>query len=157
MRYAELIDQYAIGGQKLADAVRGLRPEDLQAHPDPGKWSIQQVVIHIMDSDLVATDRMKRTIAEDNPTLLAYDQEKFAARLFYDEQPVDQVVALFELNRKVFANVLRRLPETAFARFGTHSERGRLTLAQQLEGYIKHLEHHLKFIREKRERLTKDK
>ena len=80
MRYAQTHRPICHGGQKLADAVRGLRREDLQAHPVPGKWSIQQVVIHLMDSDLVTTDRMKRVIAEDNPTLLAYDEEKFAAQ-----------------------------------------------------------------------------
>ena len=62
--YHDLIEQFERGGEKLAMAIRGLSREDLTCFPIPGKWSIQQVVIHLMDSDLIACDRMKRTIAE---------------------------------------------------------------------------------------------
>lgn len=155
MPYSKLIDEYAAGGQKLAKSLEGLNREELIAFPVPGMWSIQQVVLHLMDSDLILADRMKRIIAEDNPTLIAFDQDKFAKNLFYQEQPAQQAVLIFDLNRRVFADVLRRLPPAAFDRFGTHNERGRVTLAQLLEGAVKHLEHHLKFVYEKREKLTK--
>ena len=79
----KLIEHYAAGGEKLSMAIRGLTREDLLCLPpadaNVGKWSIQQVVIHCMDSDLIATDRIKRMIAEDNPTLIGYDENKFAA------------------------------------------------------------------------------
>jgi uncharacterized damage-inducible protein DinB len=155
MKYTQLIEQYAVGGRKLAESIRGLTREQFLSFPIPGTWSIQQIVMHMADSDLVVSDRMKRVIAEDNPTLLAYDEKKFAASLFYEDQPADQAVVLIDLNRKLFTNILRRLPETAFARTGTHTERGRLTLAQVLESAVNHLEHHLKFIKEKREKLGK--
>ena len=37
------------------------------AFPVPGKWSVQQLVMHMLDSDLVAGERMKRIIAEPRP------------------------------------------------------------------------------------------
>ena len=96
----ELIDHYEAGGEKLSLAIRGLTREDLLCVPDPaanvGKWSIQQVVIHCMDSDLVSIDRMKRMIAEDNPTLIGYDENKFVANLFYDEQPAEDAVTIVD-------------------------------------------------------------
>jgi hypothetical protein len=150
----ELIEQYANGGDKLSLAIRGLTREDLICPPDPdwnvGKWSIQQVVIHCVDSDLVSTDRMKRMIAEDNPTLIGYDENKFAANLFYDEQPAEAAAALVDANRKLFAKVLRKLPESAWSRKGTHNERGALTVGGYLKSTVDHLEHHLKFIHAKR-------
>jgi hypothetical protein len=36
-----------------------------------------------------------------------------------------------------------------------HNERGKLTLPQMVAGYIDHLEHHLRFLREKRKALGK--
>ena len=58
----ELIEHYAGGGEKLALAIRGLTREDLLCVPpadaNVGRWSIQQVVIHCMDSDLVSADRL---------------------------------------------------------------------------------------------------
>jgi len=152
----DMIDQFERGGEKLALAIRGLTDEDLKCVPIPGKWSIQQVVIHLMDSDLIAVDRMKRTIAEDRPTLIGYDESKFAANLFYDEQSAENAVTIFDLNREEFAKVLRKLPAAAWERVGMHNERGPTTLAKQLEYYAKHLDHHLKFIHEKRAKMGKE-
>src|SRR5215210_9226665 len=118
----ELIDKYAAGGEQLSMAIRGLTREDLLALPAPdanvGKWSIQQVVIHCMDSDLIATDRIKRMIAEDNPSLIGYDENKFVQNLLYDAQPAEQAVQVLDLNRKLFANVLRKLPASVWERKG---------------------------------------
>jgi len=56
----ELVEQYAAGTEKLALAIRGLTREDLLAVPDAGanvgKWSIQQVLIHLADSEQVYAD-----------------------------------------------------------------------------------------------------
>ena len=81
-----LIDQYLAEAGDLAKSIAGLSREDLLAFPVPGTWSIQQIVLHIVDSDLVLSDRMKRVIAEDKPLLIGYDESKFAARLHYDKQ-----------------------------------------------------------------------
>ena len=156
----ELIDHYAAGGEKLSLAIRGLTPEDLRIVPAAdakvGLWSIQQVVIHSVDSDLVSTDRLKRMIAEDNPTLIGYDENKFAQNLFYHEQPTEQAVQLMDLSRKLFAEVLRRLPKQAYDRKGTHNERGAVTVGGYLKSTVEHLDHHLTFIHKKRAHMGKE-
>jgi DinB superfamily len=151
----ELIEQYAQGGEKLRLAIRGLTDEDLKSFPVPGTWSIQQIVIHVMDSELISADRMKRIIAEDNPTLIGYDETKFSKKLYYHDQPAADAISIIELNRRMFALVLRRLPDEAFNRTGMHSERGKIALGQYLQAVVNHLEHHLKFVYEKREKLGK--
>jgi len=156
----ELIEHYANGGDKLSMAIRGLTREDLLAPPDPdwnaGKWSIQQVVIHAVDSDLVCSDRLKRMIAEDNPTLIGYDENKFVANLFYNDQSADQAIALLDANRKLFTTVLRKLPPKAWERTGTHNERGTLTVGGYLKSTVDHLEHHINFIHKKRAKMGKE-
>jgi uncharacterized damage-inducible protein DinB len=151
----ELIEQYIKGGEKLSAAIKGLTLEDLLAFPVTGTWSIQQIIIHIMDSDLVSTDRMKRIIAEDNPTLIGYDETKFSKGLYYNVQPAADAVAIIDLNRKLFARVLKELPPEAYERTGTHNERGKFTLGQYFGHVVDHLEHHLKFVVEKRAKLGK--
>jgi DinB superfamily len=156
----ELIEHYANGGDKLSLAIRGLTREDLLCPPDPewnvGKWTMQQVVIHCVDSDLVSADRLKRMIAEDNPTLIGYDENKFAANLFYNDQSADQAIALLDANRKLFTTVLRKLPEKAWSRKGTHNERGELTVGGYLKSTMDHLEHHINFIHKKRAKMGKE-
>src|SRR5688572_11152340 len=89
MDYKSLIDQFEAGGQRVKDAIKGLSREELTAFPVPGMWSIQQIVIHLQDSELVAIDRMKRIIAEEKPLLVGFDENKFTKNLFYDDQSVE--------------------------------------------------------------------
>jgi uncharacterized damage-inducible protein DinB len=151
-----LIEKYAAGAGKLGQAIAGLSQQELTAFPVPGTWSIQQIVLHMMDSELIASDRMKRVAAEDKPpTLIGYDESAFARNLFYHELDARAACEVFEKNRLLTAEILRRLPKDAFARKGHHNEYGDMTLADLLKTYVDHLEHHLKFIREKRKLLGK--
>ncbi len=47
------IDKYVAGGQELIDAYQGLTCDQLFAHPIPGTWSLHQIAIHLMESDLM--------------------------------------------------------------------------------------------------------
>jgi uncharacterized damage-inducible protein DinB len=151
----DLIDVYAAGGEKLRRAVHGLSRDDLVAHPGPGDWSIQELVIHLADSDGIAIDRMKRIITEDNPSLLYADETAYVDRLFHDEQSLEDALTLFDVGRRQWSRVLRLLPDEAFTRQGTHNRAGVLTVGRMIEGYSKHLDHHLVFLKAKRERLGK--
>jgi uncharacterized damage-inducible protein DinB len=151
----DLIETYAAGGPILRQAVEGLSSENLLARPGPGNWSIQELVIHLADSEEIAVDRMKRIVTEDNPTLLYADETAYVERLFHDQQSLDDALTLFEVGRRQWSRVLRLLPDEAFSRQGTHNRKGIVTLGGFVEGYIKHLDHHLEFLKAKRQRLGK--
>jgi uncharacterized damage-inducible protein DinB len=152
---ADLVEQYAAGADRMAQAIAGLSCDDLAALPVPGTWSIQQIVLHLMDSDLISSDRMKRVIAEENPTLIGFDETAFARGLFYEALDAGLAADIFAKNRRLTAEILRRVPDEAFDRFGTHSERGRVTLTQLVQGMVDHLEHHLRFLLDKRRLIGK--
>lgn len=151
----DAIESFAGGGDSLRRAVQGLTRDDLIARPGPGDWSIQELVIHMADSDEIAIDRMKRIVTEDNPPLLYADESAYIDRLLPHEQSIEDALTLFEVGRRQWSRVLRRLPDEAFARTGTHNRKGALTLAEMIAIYTRHLEHHLVFLRAKRERLGK--
>lgn len=145
------IDQYEAGADIPARGVAGLTREQLNAVPVPGTWSIQQIVVHLLESDLVATHRMRRVIAEERPLLIAYDETAMAKSLFYEHEDLERVCRLFADNRRMTAAVLRRLPDAAFERAGVHNQRGLVTLAQFVELYVNHLRGHMKHLLRKRE------
>lgn len=154
---------YLAGADALHKAIDGLSREELLRLPTPrpaalassaadlGTWSIQQTIVHLWHSDLAATHRMCRIASEDNPLLIAYDESAFVRELHYHELDIAIACELFRLNRQHTAQILARLPESAFARTGVHNQRGTVTLAQMVRMYVDHLEHHLGFIRRKRE------
>jgi hypothetical protein len=151
----QLIEEYVACSARLRQATAGLSREDVTARPGPGDWSILELVIHLMDSDCIAIDRMKRMLIEDNPPLLYADETAYVRRLATHEQSFEDALILFEVGRRQFARVLRALPDDAFERRGTHNRRGTLTVAGTVKDYIDHVDHHLAFLVQKRARLGK--
>jgi len=151
-----LLDNFDQGPIKLGAALRGLTHEQLSYVPTDeklGKWTIAHVVIHLADAESAFADRIKRIIAEDDPTLLAWDENRFSERLHYPDQSAEDAAAIIALTRRQLSRVLRKLPEAAFSRSGQHSQRGRQTLTDVLKFDVWHLEHHLNFIHLKRNAL----
>ena len=148
-----IIDRFADGGLILVQAASGLTPEQTTDHPGPGDWSLAELVAHLADSDLVLSDRIKRVIAEENPTLLAFPENDWLARLHSGRMPVEAAAALFNANRVWMTHILQGLDDSAFARVGNHTELGRQTLAAIVVKAVHHLDHHLKFLYAKRANL----
>ena len=150
-----MIDQFERDATLPTKAIASLTTAELNSLPIAGTWSIQQCILHLLDSDLVGSDRMKRVTSEPTPTLLAYDETLFVKNLYYDQLDPTLACEIFRLNRLMMAAILRKLPDDAFKRTGNHTERGIESLEMLVEGYVDHLQHHLKFIREKRLKLGK--
>ena len=124
------------------------------AWPVAGKdESTLEVVCHLADFEPIMADRMKRVIAEDNPTLLGADENRFLAALVYHDRDLEEELTIIDQTRGQMARILRKLPESALQRTGTHNERGQLTLERLLALAINHIPHHVAFIRQKREAL----
>lgn len=151
-----VIDRYASGGATLRQAIAGLSAADLQAVPpaekaaEVGRWSIQQVVIHLADCELVIADRIRRVVAEDQPTLMAFDQDRWVERLAYADQSVDDAVAMVELIRRQTARMLNVQPDAVLHRQGVHNVTGPVSVLDLVTHAIQHLEHHVGFIQAKR-------
>ena len=145
-----MIQKYREQATQLGDAIKGLTSEQLRAFPVPETWSIQQIVWHMVDSDVILADRMKRIIAEPNPLIMAFDETAFANNLFYQELDPTIGAKIFELNRIATSEILSRLPDDTFTRTGVHNEVGKVTLGDFLEKSVAHMSHHMKFLNEKR-------
>ena len=151
METTELIDEYAAGPQKLRDAINGMTPEQIDSAPIPAKWSTRQVICHLADFEPVYADRMKRALAEDEPTIFGGDPDAFAARLAYEHRDIEEELQLIESVRNHMARILRTLQPEAFDRTVNHSEDGPISLRTLLERITNHIPHHLQFIAEKRQ------
>jgi DinB superfamily len=153
VKYAALIDEFAAGAGLVRDAVKGMTREQLLARPVPGKWSTHEVVCHLADFEIVGAERIKRVIAEENPKLFDADETVFARRLAYGSRELEVELQVIGSIRAQVARILRTLADEDFARVGTHSSAGPLTLQQFVERGANHIKHHVKFIAEKRKAL----
>ena len=148
-----LIEDYLAGPALLRQAVAGMSDEQLDATPIAGKWSTRQVVAHICDFEPIYADRIKRIIAEEQPTFFGGDPDLFAARLAYTSRDVNRELQLIEAVRGQLAGILQSMPAEVFQRTGIHSEDGPRTIEQLLRTITGHIPHHVQFIEEKRQAL----
>lgn len=141
--------------RQLADAVEvaidGLTESQMRLFPVPGTWSIQQIVLHVTDAELVFADRFKRLIADEAPALAAFDENRWMEHLVVPSRPAKQAAALLKLCRLDLSGLLSTLPPERFLREGTHPQMGKISLLAHLKRANWHLEHHLRFIHQKRQ------
>lgn len=151
----DVIDAYERGAETPAGAIAGLSPAELDALPIPGTWSIRQIVVHLLESELAAVHRMRRIGAEESPLLIAYDESALARGLHYERCDLALATRMFADLRRFTAAWLRTMPPEAFARVGIHNLRGKVSLGEMVGMYVAHLNGHMTHLRKKRALLGK--
>jgi hypothetical protein len=145
-----LIDQFIAGGQKLRAAYEGVTKEQLFAYPISNTWSLHQIAVHMMDSDLIGSDRMKRIACMDKPLLVGYDETAFSQLPGSNDIDTHEAIELFARNRMLVAKILFKLSDESFHRYGVHTEKGKVTLEEMIQSYVQHLDGHLVWVKKKR-------
>ncbi len=153
----ELLERFRRGAELIATVLTGAAGSELDFVPAPGKWSVRQIVAHVADSEIVGADRFRRIIAEENPTLIGYDQDAWARNLNYGRRKTSDSLETFRRLRAENWELLKDLPEAAFERKATHSERGPITLLDLLKTYASHPEAHARQLRDVRDRYKQSK
>jgi hypothetical protein len=147
---AELLERFRRGPEMVASSVTGAAGAELDYVPAPGQWSVRQILCHVADSEIVGADRFRRILAEENPTIVGYDQNAWAQNLDYGRRRTAQALETFRHIRNENYELLNQAPEAAFERQATHSERGVISLLDLLRIYAGHAEKHSQQIRKVR-------
>jgi hypothetical protein len=108
----------------LCHLTEDLSPEELHRPEGPGKWSVAQVIDHLVDQELVNSYRTRSVVAEERPTLLGYDQDRWAARLRYGVPEAGILLDELQVLRVRNLRLLRDLAQEEMTRVGNHTERG---------------------------------
>jgi hypothetical protein len=154
---AELLERFRRGPELLAVVTTGVFGEEEDFVPSPGKWSARQIMAHLADAEVVCAHRCRQIAAEDNPTLIAFDQELWARNLNYAGRKPKQSLETFRRLRAENCELLKSLPESAFERAGTHTEAGPMTLRALVERNVHHTEAHARQLQGVREEYKKAK
>lgn len=146
---AELIARYRAGVGEVDAALAGADDADLDAVPPDGGWTARMVIHHLADSESNSYLRVRKLLAEDEPAIQGYDEERFARRLHY-ERPAETSLAVFRAVRESTAELLDSLGDEDWNRTGTHSESGAYSMESWLEIYAAHAFDHAEQIRRAR-------
>jgi hypothetical protein len=83
---------------------------------------------------------------EDQPALVPFDQEKWAAGWPREKEPLSEMLERFRLLRRSQVRLFRGVPDKDWQRTGNHTERGLVSLREQLETLAGHDLNHLEQI-----------
>jgi hypothetical protein len=146
-----LLERFRRGPELLATALTGVSGAEEDFATAPGKWSIRQIAAHLADAELVGAHRLRQVIAEDNPTLIAFDQDAWTKNLDYSRRKTEQSLETFRRIRTENYELLKAVPDFAWERTGNHTENGPMTLRRLLEGYAGHAESHARQLQQIRD------
>ena len=60
---ADLLERFRRGGELLAMSMTGAAGAELDYVPEPGRWSVRQIICHLADAELVGGMRFRQMIA----------------------------------------------------------------------------------------------
>lgn len=148
---AELLERFRRGAELVAASLTGAAGAEVDFKPSPEAWSVRQIVAHLADSEIVGVMRFRMTIAQDNPTIEWYDEKAWAEKLDYQKRKYSASLETFRRTRAENFELLKDLPDEAWARPCQHSKYGPKTLGELLKIYAEHAENHALQIRRTRD------
>jgi uncharacterized damage-inducible protein DinB len=154
----DLLSAFSAAPSRLNHVLKDLTVHDLRAQPRPGKWSIQQITMHLADAEIMGAARIRQAFAEPGKRFAVYEQDIWAVAFDYqqaEQKTFYSAIMLFDALRLATAKILQRAGQQDWNKFGVHPEWGELTLRQLLELYADHGERHIAQILELRALLGK--
>jgi len=121
---ADFLALQAAAPAKLASLVAGLSEEQLARRPGPERWSIQEVVAHLADDELVGGYRLRMILSSPGTAIQAFDQDVWARTGRYETKDAGSSLELFRVLREANLALLHSLSAEQWDMFGVHAERG---------------------------------
>lgn len=112
------------------------------------KWSVKQVIGHMIDTEVILSYRALAIARGETKPLPGFEQDEFMKFSNFDDWKLGDLAEWYALTRRANIVFFRNLPEEAWSRRGTASEKpvSVRALAWIIAG---HELHHAKVLREK--------
>jgi hypothetical protein len=138
------IEEYGRGYEVLKAALADIVPKAWNFKPSREEWSVDEILVHMADSESMAALRLRKLIVEPGSTLMGYDEARWADALEYRRQDTDDALQIIKLARQTSFRLLRTLPEETFTHSVKHPEYSEpYTFDKWLSIYAKHIPDHV--------------
>jgi uncharacterized damage-inducible protein DinB len=125
--------------------LRDIPQDMLEWKPAAERWSIVEVLGHMVEIEKLYEQRTHRIVLENSPTLSKYESLSEAE---LQMKSLRQYLEEFIPLRRAFVFYLHSIPASAGARTGQHVELGTISLSQMLHELANHDLGHLRQIAE---------
>jgi hypothetical protein len=143
MNPQELLETYLKNAEAFIQAAKGVDPSKVNTAPSDGQWSPAFVIHHIADSEIQFGARFAKTLSEDNPNIVLFDEEKFPDGLHYEKRSVAVSIASFEATHRLNYEILKNASADDWNRTSVHPEKGPVYLTSWVKSCGGHIGAHL--------------
>jgi DinB superfamily len=156
MPYERSLERMRAGVAAWTRECAGHRSEVFPRQPAPGVWSVVQNTCHLADAFEATTTRATAMLAEDEPRLLSFDADRWAAERDYQSRPWPTALAGLHTRLAELLAVVGALTPAQLARTGRQHNIAVnilglptevLTLADLVDFEADHVEEHLTSVR----------
>ena len=127
----------------VAAAIRDRSESVLTRRPAEGAWSATEIVCHLRDIEESYFERVLVILANEEPTLVVLDPNRWADERQYQRQDIVRAHAALGARRRETLGLLDALSPEQWERAGAHPLRGRLSIRHIVHGWAKHDDSHL--------------
>jgi hypothetical protein len=135
----DLLDALKATPETLAGLLAGI--SDSQARAATGgdeNWSVVEVICHLRDAEEYFIQRMQSMRDQDNPLIIAYDQEALSRERNYKAADLQVALAAFNVFRRQTIKEFSLLMPDQWQRVGQHNELGQITIFAQAVHHTAH-------------------
>jgi hypothetical protein len=149
--HQQVLAAYQQAPTRIRQAIEGLDEATLRLRPrgEP-TWSIQEIVMHVTDSEVQGAFRMRKAWSESGTALPGFNEALWTKELNHQQASAAErnaALELFSALRVATYPLLAAASERDMdERGGMHPEYGRLSVRNLLELYADHGERHLEQI-----------
>lgn len=118
--------------EELARIVREHTTAQMRTRPFPGKWTPNEVIGHLVDTEWVYGFRMRHIYGEHEPTIIGMDQEIWVERQRHNDRDPMELVEMFRTLRRLNVRLWKSMKPEDLKRQGRHNERGLESLGTML-------------------------
>lgn len=132
----------------LQNLLAGVSDEKATFRYAEGKWSIKELLGHIIDGERVFSYRALRISRKDETPLAGFEENKFVANSNFKNTALADLVEEFSLLRRSNVLFFKNLTEEAWLNVGTASD---AAISVRALAYIMvgHVRHHANILRER--------
>jgi len=113
-----------------------------------GKWTLRQVIMHILDCEQIFAYRLLRIARGDNTPLLGFDQDVLIDNSDFSHLDAGDLIRMVESQRNHTFSIINALTDDKFALIGTASENA-VSVRALIYMIAGHMHHHLEIINER--------
>ncbi|WP_400079065.1 DinB family protein [Winogradskyella sp. R77965] len=107
----ELRKGFAIGKSTLIDFFKSISEEKLTDRYQPEKWSVKEILQHLIDTERIFIYRFFRIARRDKTALVGYDQNIYIKPSRANNKSIESLLDEFEINRNHSISLLNSLTD----------------------------------------------